>query len=83
MDKLELEPYVIECNKINAHDMVYYDNGSNIYPAIVLPCPNPLRHKFLVYDEVLEVCHFLPENVNYGKTWKCWSTGLIPLQYDE
>lgn len=79
MDALVLlkaqEPRVLILSEINKNSFVWYENKtcSRLFPALVADCQSITRHKFIVEDVFFDVGTYMPEDVHYGKSWRCWN----------
>lgn len=78
-DALELlkgqEPRVLTLSEINKNSFVWYENKKclRLFPALVVDCQSIARHKFIVEDVFFDVGTYMPEDVRYGKSWRCWN----------
>ena len=78
-DALELlkeqEPRVLALSEINKNSFVWYENKtySKLFPALVAYCQSITLHYFIVEDILFDVGTYMPENVHYGKSWRCWN----------
>lgn len=78
-DALELlkeqEPRMLTLGEINKNSFVWYENKScsRLFPALVSDCQSTTRHKFIVEDVFFDVGTYMPKDVLYGKSWRCWS----------
>lgn len=88
-DALELlkaqEPRMLTLGEINKNSFVWYENKScsRLFPALVGDCQSITRHKFIVEDVFFDVGTYMPEDVLYGKSWRCWSARPTDEQRDE
>ena len=79
-DALELlkehEPRVLQLSEINKYDCVWCEHHlmDKLCPAIVADCNNATCHEFFVKNYIFEVTRFMPEDMHYGRTWRCWSS---------
>lgn len=78
-DALELlkeqESRVLTLSEINKNSFVWYENKKclRLFPALVVDCQCITRHKFIVEDVFFDVGTYMPEDVHYGKSWRCWN----------
>lgn len=78
-DALELlkaqEPRVLRLSEINKLDTVYYEikKFRDIKPAIVLRTNAVAHHRFLTHDELYDFGVYIPGDIKYEKTWRCWN----------
>ena len=70
------EPRVLKLSEINKHDIVYYEikKFRDIKPAIVLHTNAVTHHRFLTHDEFFDFSVYIPDDIKYEKTWRCWNT---------